>query len=268
MGITKEQAENFVHFGEDHYSNFKTLKDMIYVYLGAAWFLWIPFVVDGRGFVFNIILTALAFIYIIAIYFLKSNFVKKTYRLRFLTNSLSYLFMYLLFYLFPLFFINVSDVGSTLWQNIELTICFIVFPLTSLFVTLIAIKKNAYDRDTPKRNIVKISIFPGVLGILIGRILEPMITQSQAISILVIITEVLLLLISFASPSILRLYFAYKYKIVAGIDGEESSPDLIYDMPKKKIGIRMMKLIFKIMIVGFAIAMLYGMHQVSNQALI
>ena len=42
MKITRNQAEDFVHFGEDHYSNLKILKDMIYVYWGAAWILWIP----------------------------------------------------------------------------------------------------------------------------------------------------------------------------------------------------------------------------------
>ncbi len=31
MKITRKQAEDFVHFGEDHYSNLKILKDMIYV---------------------------------------------------------------------------------------------------------------------------------------------------------------------------------------------------------------------------------------------
>ena len=35
MKITRNQAEDFVHFGEDHYSNLKILKDMIYVY-------WVP----------------------------------------------------------------------------------------------------------------------------------------------------------------------------------------------------------------------------------
>ena len=66
MKITRNQAEDFVHFGEDHYSNLKILKDMIYVYWGAAWILWIPFAVAGRGLVFSITMTLLALAYNIA----------------------------------------------------------------------------------------------------------------------------------------------------------------------------------------------------------
>ena len=66
MKITRNQAEDFVHFGEDHYLNFKMLKDMNYLYWGAAWLLWIPYVVAGRGLVPCVILTMLALIYNIA----------------------------------------------------------------------------------------------------------------------------------------------------------------------------------------------------------
>ena len=160
MKITKKQAEDFVHFGEDHYSNFKILKDMVYVYWGAAWILWIPFTVAGRGLVFSIIMTLLALAYNIAFGVLKSNRTEKTYRLRFLTNSISFLFMYLLFYLFTIFFINVSDVGSTLWQDIELSICFITFPFLNILFTLRAIKRDVYDREKPKRKTVKVKRIP------------------------------------------------------------------------------------------------------------
>ena len=36
MSITKRQAEDFVHFGEEHYLNIKMLKNMNYLYWGAA----------------------------------------------------------------------------------------------------------------------------------------------------------------------------------------------------------------------------------------
>ncbi len=229
MNITKKQAEDFVHFGEEHYSNFKTLKDMAYVYWGAAWFLWIPFFIVGRGLVFSIIMTIVALLYSVSIYVLKCNIIKNTYRLRFLTNSVSVIFMYLVFYLFTIFFINITDIGSTLWQDIELTICFITFPLLNVWFTLKAIKKNVYKKDKLKRKSTKTVgyIGAGCLGIFIGRILEPVLTQSQAISILVVLVEILLLLISFASPNILRLYFAYKYDIVTSIEGETTSDLLI-----------------------------------------
>ena len=265
MKITRNQAEDFVHFGEDHYSNLKILKDMIYVYWGAAWILWIPFAVAGRGLVFSITMTLLALAYNIAFWALKSNRTEKTYRLRFLTNSISFLFMYLLFYLFTIFFINVSDVGSTLWQDIELTICFITFPLLNILFTFRAIKRNVYDREKPQRKASEKAMYVGAgfLGMCISRFLEPFLSQSQAISIIVILVEILLLLISFASPNILRLYFAYKYNIVASIEGETTSKLLICNTSKKSIGIRVLKSILKLFIIGFAILMLYAMNQVS-----
>ena len=33
MSITKRQAEDFVHFGEEHYLNIKMLKNMNYMFL-------------------------------------------------------------------------------------------------------------------------------------------------------------------------------------------------------------------------------------------
>lgn len=266
MRVTKKQAEDFVHFGEDSYSSLKILHDMIYVYWGAAWFLWIPFFVAGRGLIFSIVMTLLALLYNIAFCVLRSNLIKKTYKLRFLTNSIFVSFMYLIFYLFTIFFINVSDVGSTLWQDIELTICFMLFPLLNTIFTLRAIKVNAYDRDKPqKKNSKTVGYLgAGFLGIFIGRILESFLTQSQAISLIVVMVEILLLLISFASPNVLRLYFVYKYDIVASVDGETTSALLVCDTPKKSIGRRILKLLLKVLIVGFAIIMLYGMNQVSK----
>ena len=264
MGVTKKQAEDFVHFGEDHYSSLKILKEMIYVYWGAAWLLWVPFSIAGRGLIFSIVITILALLYNIAFCVLRSNLIKKTYKLRFLTNSISVLFMYLIFYLFTIFFINVSDIGSTLWQDIELTICFTLFPLLNILFTLRSIKRNVYDRDKPQRKSSKTTGYLGVgfLGIFIGRILEPFLTQSQAISLVVVLVEILLLLISFVSPNILRLYFAYKYDIDASVKGETTSVLLVCDTPQKSIGRRILKLLLKAFIVGFAIIMLYAMNQV------
>ncbi|MBQ7328720.1 MAG: hypothetical protein IJX01_02290, partial [Oscillospiraceae bacterium] len=65
------------------------------------------------------------------------------------------------------------------------------------------------------------------------------------------------------SPNILRLYFAYKYNIVASIEGETTSKLLICNTSKKSIGIRVLKSILKLFIIGFAILMLYAMNQVS-----
>ena len=170
-----------------------------------------------------------------------------------------------IFYLFTIFFINVSDVDSTLWQDIELTICFITFPLLNILFTFRAIKRNVYDREKPKRKTSEKAMYVGAgfLGMCISRFLEPFLSQSQAISIIVILVEILLLLISFASPNILRLYFAYKYNIVASIEGETTSKLLICNTPKKSIGIRVLKSILKLFIIGFAILMLYAMNRVS-----
>ena len=265
MRVTKKQAEDFVHFGEDHYSNIKILKDMVCVFWGMAWVLWIPFCVAGRGLVYSVVITVLALLYNIAFCFLKSNLIKKTYRLRFITNSIFFLFIYMFFYLFIIFFINVSDVGSTLWQDIELTICFITFPLLNILFTFRAIKRNVYDREKPKRKTSEKAMYVGAgfLGMCISRFLELFLSQSQSISIIVILVEILLLLISFASPNILRLYFAYKYNIVASIEGETTSKLLICNISKKSIGIRVLKSILKLFIIGFAILMLYAMNQAS-----
>ena len=100
MRVTKKQAEDFVHFGEDHYSNLKIMKDMVCVFWGMAWVLWIPFCVAGRGLVFSVVITVLALLYNVAFCFLKSNLIKKTYRLRFITSSIFFLFIYMFFYLF------------------------------------------------------------------------------------------------------------------------------------------------------------------------
>ena len=263
MSVTKKQAEDFVHFGEESYSSLKIIKDMVSVYWGAAWLLWSPFSVAGRGLIFCIVITLLALLYNIAFCVLKSNLIKKTYRLRFLTNSISFSSMYLLFYLFIIFFINVSDASSTLWHDIELTICFVLFPSLNILFTLGAIKKDVYDRDKPKSkesNTVGYLV-TGCLGIFIGRIVEPSLTQSQAISLIFVLVEILLLLISFASPNVLRLYFAYKYDIVADAEGETVSTALVYNTPKMSIAKRIIKLFTKILIVGFAIIMLYAMSQ-------
>lgn len=264
MVITKKQAEDFVHFGEESYSDLSILKSMIYVYWGAAWFLWIPFAVAGRGLVFSIIITLLALLYNIAFWVLKSDLIKKTYRLRFLTNSISLLFMYLFFYLVPFFFINVSDVGSTLWQDVELTICFILFPLLNILFTLRAIKKNVYDKNKPKKNSGKTVGYLGVLGMIIGRFLAPFLTQAQAVSMLVFLVEIVLLLISLASPNILRLYFVHKYDIVATVEGETTSDKLGCDIPKKSIGKQILKFVLKVLIIDFLIIMLYAMNQASK----
>lgn len=264
MAVTKKQAEDFVRFGEDHYSSLKILKNMIYVYWGATWILWVPFAVAGRGLVFCIVITLLALLYTTAYYVLKSNRIQKTYRLRFLTNSISISFMYLFFYLFTIFIINVTDIGSTLWQDCELTICFAAFPLLNVLFTLRAIKKNAYDKDKPKMRtgiIVKCS-YAAFFGMFIGRILERYLTQSQSISLIIFLVEIVLFFMSFASSSILRAYFAYKQDIVADAKGDTASA-LLVDDSKKSIGIRMVNFLLKVLLFGFAIIMLYAMSQLD-----
>lgn len=265
MRVTKKQAEDFVHFGEDHYSNLKILKDMKYVYLGAAWFLWFIFAVADRGLVPCIIMTVLALVYNVAFDVLKSNRIKKTYRLRFLTNSCSVIYMYLIFYLFPIFFLGASDEGITVWQVIELTVCFIAFPILNALLTLMAVKKDKYDKEKPRKNVgvAGWAFVGGVVGMSISRILDSFLSQTQEISFMIFIVEILLLLISLATPNILRLYFAHKYDIVASIEGETTSELLVYDSSKTTIGKRVFKTILKIFIFGFAIFMLYGMSQVS-----
>ena len=265
MRVTKKQAEDFVHFGEDHYSNLKIMKDMVCVFWGMAWVLWIPFCVAGRGLVFSVVITVLALLYNVAFCFLKSNLIKKTYRLRFITSSIFFLFIYMFFYLFVVFFINISDAGSTLWQDIELTICFLAFPLLNTLFTLRAIKRDVYDREKPQRKTDKTVGYlgTGFAGMLMGRMLEPFVTQTQAISLIVILVEILLLLISFASPNVLRLYFAYKHDIVASVDGETTSAALICNIAKKSIFKQALNVFLKISIIAFAIVMLYAMSQVS-----
>ena len=109
MSVTKRQAEDFVHFGEEHYLNIKMLKNMNYLYWGAAWLLWVPYVVAGRGLASCVVLTLLALIHNIAFCVLKSDIVKKTYRLRFLTNTVSYSYLYLITYFlqFPLLMLQM-----------------------------------------------------------------------------------------------------------------------------------------------------------------
>ena len=265
MSVTKKQAEDFVHFGEDHFLNFKMLKDMNYLYWGAAWLLWVPFVVAGRGLVPCVILTILALIYNIAFCVLKSNVVKKTYRLRFLTNTISYSYLYLITYFFTISFINASDVGITLRQSMELTLCFVIFPIFNIIFTLRAIKKNAFNREKPKKSVgaVRWSIGAGVTGILLGRRLDPYLSQKQAVVLVIVIVELLLLLFSLAIPNVLRVYFAYKYDIVASVEGETTSNTLVYDTSKNKLGIRILKIILKVFVAVVAIVMLYGIKKVS-----
>lgn len=265
MTVTQKQAEDFVHFGEDHYSNLNILRNMIYVYWGAAWLLWVPFSATGRGLIFCIVITLLALLYNIAFCVLKSNSIKKTYRLRFLTNSISFSFMYLIFYLFTISFINVSDIGSTLWQDIELTICFIVFPLLNILFTLRAIRKNVYDKENPKRKTGKtvVCLVTGFWGVFIGRSLEPFLTQDQAISLIVVLVEILLLLISFACTNILRLYYAYRYDIVVGVEGETTTVSLICDTTEKSNFKQILKFLLKLLIFSLAIIVLYGINQIS-----
>lgn len=265
MKITRNQAEDFVHFGEDHYLNFKMLKDMNYLYWGAAWLLWILYVVAGRGLVPCVILTMLALIYNIAFCVLKSDLVKKTYRLRFLTNTILYSYLYLITYFFTISFINASDVGITLRQSIELTLCFVIFPILNIIFTLRAIKKNAFNKEKPKKSVgaVRWSIGAGFAGISLGRILDPYLSQKQAVALVVVIVELLLLLFSLAIPNVLRVYFAYKYDIVASVEGKTTSEALFCDASKTKLGIRILKIILKVFVVVVAIVMLYGINKVS-----
>ncbi len=265
MNITKKQAEDFVHFGEDHYLNFKMLKDMNYLYWGAAWLLWVPYVVAGRGLVPCVILTLLALIYNIAFCILKSKLVKKTYRLRFLTNTISYSYLYLIAYLFTIFFINASDVGITLRQSIELTLCFVAFPILNIIFTLRAIKKNAFSKEKPKKSVGAVgwSIGAGLVGMSLGRIFDPYLSQKQAVVLVIFIVELLLLLFSLATHNILRVYFACKYNIVASVEGETVSEALVYDYSKNKLGILILKIILKVFVAIVAIVMLYGINKVS-----
>ena len=136
--------------------------------------------------------------------------------------------------------------------------------LNSLF-TLRAIKQNVYDREKPRRKNTNTAWYAGAgfLGMTISRFLEPLLTQTQAISMIVILVEILLLLLSLATPNILRLYFVHKYNIVTSIEGETTSPLLVYDTSRKSIGKRILKVLLKVLIFGFAVIMLYAMTQVS-----
>lgn len=262
MRVTEKAALNFVHFGEDSYSNINMLKNMAYVYWGLVYIMWVPYLVAARGLVFCIVLTILALIYSVAFCILKSSLVKKTYKLRFLTNSVSFLFLYVFFYLFTIFFINVTDAGSTLWQDIELTVCFVLFPILSLLFTLRAIKANIYDREKPKKqNGSAAYLGTGAIGVLLGRITEPLLTQSQAISVIVILVELLLLLFSLAAPSILRMYYAYKFNIEESVEGESISPLLCF--VSQRGAKRILGFLLKVVIFAFAAASLFGISQVA-----
>lgn len=265
MSITKRQAEDFVHFGEEHYLNIKMLKNMNYLYWGAAWLLWVPYVVAGRGLASCVVLTLLALIHNIAFCVLKSDIVKKTYRLRFLTNTVSYSYLYLITYFFTISFINASDVGITLRQSIELTLCFVIFPILNIILTLRAIKKNAFNKEKPKKSagVVGWSMGGGLAGISLGRMLDPYLNQKQAAFLVIVIAELLLLLFSLATPNALRVYFAHKYDIVASVEGETKSDVLVYDTTKNKLGIRILKMILKVFATILAIVMLYGINKVS-----
>ena len=92
-----------------------------------------------------------------------------------------------------------------------------------------------YDKEKPQRKTGKTVGYlgAGFAGMLMGRMLEPFVTQVQAISLIVILVEILLLLISFASPNVLRLYFAYKHDIVASVEGETPQRRLFVISPKR-----------------------------------
>ncbi len=266
--MKKENVISFVRLNENNYISFDLMRGTVFVDYFFLFFSLVAFFASGRCFVGVISLGAIAILYTTWCLLIKYQVVKNTYRLRFFNTLIEVIHMYLLFYVFFMFIANVSDVGATLWQNIEFTAVLIASPIIANVAMYIAVRKGKFlnKKSKPIGNVQFAATIGAVIGVSTSRALEFFsISQEQTINILFILGEILFLLLSFGAPIYLKCYYAVKYDIITDEEGNNSSSRLLYVPKQESKGKKIGKILLAIVIILFAVLILIGIAQSTKQ---
>ncbi len=262
--MKKENAISFVRFNENNYLSYNLMRSTVFLDWFFLFFSLVAFFAFGEGLVGVISLGVIALIYTSWSLLIKYQVVKNTYRLRFFNNLIEVIHMYLLFYMFIMVIANVSDVGATLWQNIEFTVLLVAFPIIANVAMYIAVRKGNFlnKKSKPIGNVQVAATIGAAIGVFASRTLELFsISQEQAINILFVLGEILFLLLSFAAPIYLKCYYAVKYDIITDEEGNNVSKQLLYVPKQESKGKKIGKILLAIVIILFAVLILIGITQ-------
>ncbi len=262
--MKKENAVSFIRYNEDNYISLKLMSDTAFVDYFFLFFLLVAFFVTGKGLIGVLSLTIIAVLYTSWYLLLKYKVIKITYRLRFFNNLIEVIHIYLLFYIFFITFANASDVGATLWQNIEFTAVLIASPVISNISMYIAVRKGMFlnKKSKPSGNIQVAASLGALIGVAASRIMESFsISQEQTINIIFILGEILFLLLSFGASVYLKCYYAVKYDITTDEAGNNISNQLLYVPKQESKGKKIGRTLLFIVIILFAALILIGITQ-------
>ncbi len=253
MKATKEQAVEFVRFGENVYTSLKSLKSTMFVYLFLLFICSFYHFISGKGLVPYILLCIVTTGRILLYFIIKSPLVKKTYALRYYVDIIWHMLLTLFLVFGMLTIAECADVGASLWQISELLFVAIFSPVAMLFFLLHRVKAGIFSKTAPASKPKGGGFFVGfgLLGMTIARFLEGYLTQKMAMNLLFFCVEILLFLFSFSIQSYLRLYYVKKFGITCDAEGNTTSTELCHVKTGKPI-IRILKLIGIILLLAFS----------------
>ena len=231
----KENAENLVYLSAKTYISLKQLKDLALCLVATTIFA-IIYSSATSNWLWAITLSCLTLVYILFILIVQSNYVLKTFQLRFLVNGISAIFLSLLFSIifFPIPLILNPKLSELLLPFI---VTYLLFVVIYLGLIGFGVKRNVFKkiRKFNKRpTILGLSaLFSGVLPflVLLGRlrakyILEEFTNESQTYEIF-ICGWILLFIVSLGFINFIQYYYCLKYSIDCDEEGNVISEKLL-----------------------------------------
>lgn len=234
------KIRNFIHHNDANYSSYSDMKSLfVCVFLFLSLIVGVFPVVDGLWWGVCV-LVALDVTFLLYLIILKH--LKKTYRLRFLSEGIVATLLSLLF-LSSAYIILFTTKCNTPALTYGTLISYLIFVMMLLISTICFSKSNIFQSDRnaslKKHHIFLGSLIPlsGVFGTIIAKIaFKTFDFENQvAVYLLYAIFVIVSLLFSFGYSNYVKYYYCIKYKVFCDEFGNALSPDLENMNNKKRI---------------------------------
>ena len=258
----REKALTFVHFNSESYISYTFLKRFFWYILIIPFFvLIIGFnLLDRNGItlkslfpIISIILWTIA--YWIMVGMIKSNFIKKSFELRFWVNGTIGMFISSLMWLFFASW-NIMADNPFLEFNIFLWMIPVYLLISAIYVVciVVGVHDGTYSKIQIKKSVVSIPLpisSMAFIGVLISKFLQKESSLSIQHIIMTICCIILIFVPSLSHVNYVKYYYCKKYNILCDENGDYESRNLCPTERKNKSFIKMLLLVVLIVILIF-----------------
>ncbi len=264
----KDNIKSFVYYGSENYISLSSLRLMVPgAYLFMSFIVLVPSIVLRKP-IIGIIFLSLVIAYAIVAYTFHLWCPKPSFACRFGMSAFSSLSLSVIFQAWAyLFLLAVGLIDA--W-DILIAVAFQVMASVACFlIANVKIKRGAYLKKLSFKTTICVGGISSAsfAGIHFSRTVLDGVSQQTA-SIIVMVCTILISVIcsSAGTMHLMKLYFCKKYEITCDKNGDTISELLILEKkPRKSLPRRIWSFTWKALALILAIAILFGIYEVSQQ---